>query len=251
MTFQETKAKVKFKVTCQMNSQLTEDSDRETQSFNITLEKIMGSIEINRGGTIFNRSLPYLAYADDVNLISRNTRELNKAFITMETKPKKAGLIINESTIKYIINTINKVRCRDSNSLCIQNYNFQITTEFKYLGSLVNDSCDKDVEIRARLAAGNRCYFTFQKLLKSFLVSRNTNRTIYRSIIRPVVMSGAETWCLAANDRNSLEVWERKVLRKIYGPVCENGEWMIQTNTELMELYEELHIETEVKWMRL
>jgi hypothetical protein len=41
-----------------------------------------------------------------------------------------------------------------------------------------------------------------------------------------------------------------KVLRKIYGPVCENGEWRIQTNTELMELYDELDV-TEVKRMRL
>jgi hypothetical protein len=56
---------------------------------------------------------------------------------------------------------------------------------------------------------------------------------------------------LAANDRNSLEVWERNVLRKIYGPVCENGEWMIQTNIELMELYDKLDIVTEVKRMRL
>jgi hypothetical protein len=44
---------------------------------------------------------------------------------------------------------------------------------------------------------------------------------------------------------------ERKVLRKMYGPVCENGEWRIRTNTELMELYEELDIVTEVKRMRL
>jgi hypothetical protein len=29
-----------------------------TQLFNITLEKIMRSIEINRGGTIFNRPIP-------------------------------------------------------------------------------------------------------------------------------------------------------------------------------------------------
>jgi hypothetical protein len=112
----------------------------------------------------------------------------------------------------------------------------------------VNDS--SSVEIKARLAAGNRCYFFFLKLLKSSLVSRNTKR-IYRSIIRPVVMYGAETWCLAANDRNSLEVWEIKVLRKIYGPVCENREWRIRTNTKLMELYDELDIVTEGKWMKL
>jgi hypothetical protein len=57
-------------------------------------------------------------------------------------------------------------------------------------------------------------------------------------------MYGAETWCLAAIDRNSLEVWERKVFRKIYGPVCENREWRIWTHTELMELYDELDIVT-------
>jgi hypothetical protein len=67
-----------------------------TQLFNITLQKIMRSTEMNRGGTIFSRSLQYLAYANDVNLISQNTRELTKAFIAMEAEWKKAGLIINE-----------------------------------------------------------------------------------------------------------------------------------------------------------
>jgi hypothetical protein len=100
--------------------------------------------------------------------------------------------------------TRNKVRFRDSSSFRIQNYNFQRTTEFKYLGSLVNDSSENGVEIKARLAAGNRCYFAFLKLLKSSLVSRSTKKRIYRSIIRPVVMYGAETWCIAANDRNKL-----------------------------------------------
>jgi hypothetical protein len=168
----------------------------------------------------------------------------------MEAESKKAGLIINESKTKYMINTRNNVRFRDSKRLHTQNYNFQRTTEFKYLGSLVNDSSENGVEIKARLAAGNQCYFAFLKLLKSSLVSRNTKKRIYRSIIRPVVMYGVETWCIAASDRNSLEVWERKVLKKIYGLVCENGEWKIWTNTELMELYDELDI-IEVKRMRL
>jgi hypothetical protein len=40
----------------------------------------------------------------------------------------------------------------------------------------------------------------------------------------------------------------KKVLWQIYGPVCENGEWRIRTNTEL---YDELDTVTEVKRMRL
>jgi hypothetical protein len=81
----------------------------------------------------------------------------------------------------------------------------------------VNESSENGVEIKARLAAANLCYFAFLKLPK----------------------------------RNSLEVWERKVLRIIYEPVCENGEWRVRTNTELMELYDELDIITQVKTMSL
>jgi hypothetical protein len=44
---------------------------------------------------------------------------------------------------------------------------------------------------------------------------------------------------------------EIKALRKIYGLFCENGEWRIRTNAELMEFYDELDIVTEVKRMRL
>jgi hypothetical protein len=80
---------------------------------------------------------------------------------------------------------------------------------------------------------------------------KKKKKGIYRSIIRPTVMYGVATWCLAANNRNSLQVWERKVLRKIYGHVCENGECRIDKNTELMELYDKLYIVTEVKRMRL
>jgi hypothetical protein len=61
---------------------------------------------------------------------------------------------------------------------------------------------------------------------------------MYR-IIRPVVTYGYETWCLTSNGERSLRTWERKVLRKIYGPVYDNGICRIRTNKELMALYQE------------
>jgi hypothetical protein len=48
-----------------------------------------------------------------------------------------------------------------------------------------------------------------------------------------------------------LRTWERKVLRKIYGPVYENGIWRIRTNKELMAMCQELDIVAEIKKARL
>jgi hypothetical protein len=87
--------------------------------------------------------------------------------------------------------------------------------------------------------------------LKSRAVARNTKVRMYRTIIRPVVTYGSETWCPTANDERSLRTRERKVLRKIYGPVYDNGIWRIRTNKELMALYQELDIVTEIKKARL
>jgi hypothetical protein len=80
--------------------------------------------------------------------------------------------------------------------------------------------------------------FSLIKLLKSRAVARNTKVRMYRTVIIPVDAYGSETWCLTANDERSLRTWERKVLKKIYGPVYDNGIWRIRTNNELMALYQ-------------
>jgi len=45
--------------------------------------------------------------------------------------------------------------------------------------------------------------------------------------------------------------WERKILRKIYGPTKENGQWRIKTNAELMTKYKAPDIVNVIKIRRL
>ena len=94
------------------------------------------------------------------------------------------------------------------------------------------------IEIKERIAKGNGAYYTNKPLFKSKLVSRNSKLKLYRSIIRTVVVYGCETWVLKGNIRQRLSVFERIILRKIFGPTKEhNGTWRIKTNKELDELY--------------
>jgi hypothetical protein len=52
-----------------------------------------------------------------------------------------------------------------------------------------------------------------------------------------VVTFACETWVLKENIKTKLRVFERKVLRKIYGPTKEkDGTWRIKSNEELNRL---------------
>ena len=56
---------------------------------------------------------------------------------------------------------------------------------------------------------------------------------IYQTLRRLVVTYGSETWTLTKSDENLLRIFERKILRKIYGPIQEGDMWRIRDNEEL------------------
>ena len=62
---------------------------------------------------------------------------------------------------------------------------------------------------------------------------------IYRTIILPAVLYGRETWSLTLREERKLRVFEKIVLRKIFGHRKEEvtGEWRRLHNEELNDLY--------------
>jgi len=48
------------------------------------------------------------------------------------------------------------------------------------------------------------------------------------TLIRPIVICGCEAWTLTSRNEQQLRIFERKILRKIFGPVQdEYGIWRI------------------------
>jgi hypothetical protein len=62
-----------------------------------------------------------------------------------------------------------------------------------------------------------------------------TKIRIYETIILPMILPGCETWSLILREEHRLRVFEKRVLRKIFGPKRDNvrGGWR--------KLHEELH----------
>jgi hypothetical protein len=59
---------------------------------------------------------------------------------------------------------------------------------------------------------------------------------VYKTLIRPVATYGAETWLLTVTEENAVRMFERIIVRRIYGPVMENNVWRIRYNEELNTL---------------
>jgi hypothetical protein len=58
-------------------------------------------------------------------------------------------------------------------------------------------------------------------IIKAKSINRKYKVIIYKTLIEPVLMFGAETWVLSKADELRLGVFEREILRRIYGPLCE------------------------------
>jgi hypothetical protein len=70
-------------------------------------------------------------------------------------------------------------------------------------------------------------------------------------VIRPIVTYSCETWILKETIINKLLVFERKILRKIFGPKIENGIWRIKTNQELDEIIKHKNIINLIRAQRM
>jgi hypothetical protein len=72
------------------------------------------------------------------------------------------------------------------------------------------------------------------------------------TVIRPVVTYGSETWVLKEAMKQKLLIYERKILRRIFGRSKNmDGSWRIKTNEELNKLIKYKNIVNHIKAQRL
>jgi hypothetical protein len=98
---------------------------------------------------------------------------------------------------------------------------------------------------------GNKAYYANRQLVNSSPISRISKLQIYRTLVRPVVTYGSESWTLAVEEERALAEYERKILRKIYGPVKENELWRIRRNDELEPIIKGENIVRFIKCQRI
>ena len=94
---------------------------------------------------------------------------------------------------------------------------------FRYLGALIISKNLISDEVRSRIAVGNRSFYSLRQIFRAKAISKAVKIKTYKPMVKPVVVFGSETRAMAEMYMTRLGMWERRILRRIYGPVVEQG----------------------------
>ncbi|MXP61705.1 hypothetical protein FD744_25325 [Pantoea sp. Taur] len=216
--------------------------------FNLALEKAVRDAGLQTKGTIYNRMVQLLAFADDVDIVGRSLESVGEGLLALLEAAKVLGLEINSNKTKYMVTG---EAARPGETINIGFFNFEKVDQFTYLGSLVTQDNSPAAEVKRRILMANKCYFGLRKEFTSRLLSRQTKHHLYRTLIRPVLLYGSETWTTSKRIEQDLLVFERKILRRIFGGVHIDGNWRRRTNNEICSIFNEKDVVLTMKLGRL
>lgn len=153
-------------------------------------------------------------FADDITICAKSERDLQINLTTWNEELAKRNMKINPQKTKVMV--IGK-RTRTTD-IKIGDQKIEQVDIYKYLGVLIQREGNMEEEINERLSSAAKIYHA---LSKTFLAKREiantTKTTVYKTIFRPILTFGGETWNLTNNIKSRVQAMEMKFLRRILG----------------------------------
>jgi hypothetical protein len=63
----------------------------------------------------------------------------------------------------------------------------------------------------------NKCHHVLKGQLRTYYLNTQTKYKLYKTLLRPVLIYGSQRWALIKYDEAKLKVFERKMLKNLYG----------------------------------
>lgn len=221
--------------------------------FNLVLERVIREMNISEGVILGQIRIGMLAYADDIALLGEDLDMIKKLGSNLINTAKKVGLTVNEEKTEYLVASRKNRNGGLEQYIKIEELKFKRVSQFKYLGSMITEDNDIKTEVSTRIQLANRGYYGLEKVLKSKALFKALKIKMYMTLLRPIVLYGSETWALRKTEESRLMIFERKVLRKIFGPIYDRqtSEWRKLHNVELQGLFQRPNIVREITKRKL
>ncbi|VDP05765.1 unnamed protein product [Heligmosomoides polygyrus] len=153
-----------------------------------------------------------LLYADDVMLACEDKGELEREMQAWCDRLAMFGLKLNVKKTEYSVTDLN-----ESGSIKINCTKLARTSVFKYLGSAIASDGSLMVEVNSHVGAAWSKWRSLTGVLCDKKMPECLSSKIYKIVVRPVAMYGAECWPATKETESRLRVMETKTLRWMAG----------------------------------
>lgn len=106
-----------------------------------------------------------------------------------------------------------------------ENLNIEIDGEkieqvdhFQYLGVIIDRTGTQEADINNRIQKANKLYYAMNtNFINKKEISKQTKLTVFKTIYRPVLTFGCESWTLTEQQKSKIQAVEMRYLRRVRG----------------------------------
>jgi hypothetical protein len=151
-----------------------------------------------------------MLYADDVVLCSRDQADLQEKLQKWKDCLQHHGLKINIAKTEYMATGLDT---DDNSTIHLDGTPITRVESFKYLGSVLGEDGNIDVDVKARMACGWLKWRECSGVLCDKKMPLRLKGKIYRTVVRPALMYGSECWAPARKHEQTMHTTEMRMLR--------------------------------------
>lgn len=154
-------------------------------------------------------------YADDVAICTQSRKELEEALLAWKHQLQTGGLVLSIAKTQFM--SYNDPDPSNNSPINIDGQLVTSCDQYKYLGSLMHKSGNVECNIQHRIAAAWLKWREVTGVTCDKRMPVKLKGLIYKTIIRPVLMYGSETWAVTQKNVHTIQVAEMKMLRWMCG----------------------------------
>lgn len=156
------------------------------------------------------KQLDDLDFADDLALLSHTQQQMQEKTNSVTDNSARLGLNINRGKSKVF-----KTNTTNETPITVQGEALEEVDSFTYLGSILDKHGGTDADIRTRIGKARTAFHQLKNIWGSSEISATTKIRLFNTLVKPVLLYGAETWRTTATIMKKIQVFINTCLRKI------------------------------------
>lgn len=156
-----------------------------------------------------------MLFADDLVITAETEEELQRRVLEWQERLENGGLKVNAGKTEVMVSS--KQGGEQIQVVDRRGVELKQVDGFKYLGSVIKEEGGCEIEVRERVRAGWAKWREVSGVVCDRRMPRKLKIKIYETVIRPVMLYGAETWALRKKEEEMMERTEMRMLRWMLG----------------------------------